>query len=111
MSWLLVAAGIIVNVLGDTANLLQTSHLLRGTSGGHVGIVVDENAWPASILLMSMAMWLPRSRPDLVEIAKPVGFVLPGLAAATGLAILYLGTERPINHVATSLAAVTCCWW
>jgi diguanylate cyclase (GGDEF)-like protein len=107
LSWLLVAAGITVNVLGDTANLLQTSHLLRGMGGAHLGAVIDAIAWPTSILLMSMAMWLPRSRPDLVSIARPVGFVLPGLAAATGLVILYLGTIGPVNQVATSLAALT----
>jgi diguanylate cyclase len=107
LSWLLVAAGITLNVLGDTSNLLQTSHLLIGAGGAHLGTVVDGIAWPASILLMSIAMWLPRSRPDLVAIAKPAGFVLPGLAAATGLVILYVGTVRPVNQVATALAAAT----
>jgi len=104
--WSLVAAGITINVLGDTSNLLHTSYLLGSVGGGHLGTVVDEIAWPTSILLMSMAMWIPRGRPSPVRIAPP-GFVLPGLAAATGLTILYLGTFGHINRVATGLAAAT----
>jgi diguanylate cyclase (GGDEF)-like protein len=107
LSWILVAAGITLNVLGDTSNLMQTTHLLGGTGGAHLATVIDGIAWPASILLMSMAMWFPRTRTNLASIAKPVGFVLPALAAATGLVILYLGTVGPVNQVATSLAAVT----
>jgi diguanylate cyclase (GGDEF)-like protein len=107
LSWLLVAAGITINVLGDTSNLLQTSNLLGGTESAHLGTVVNQIAWPTSILLMSMAMWIPRGRRDVVLIAKPPGFVLPGLAAAVGLTILYLGTIGHVNQVASSLAAAT----
>jgi len=105
--WLLVAAGITINVLGDTSNLLHSSHLLGGVGGGHLGTVFNQIAWPTSILLLSMAMWIPRGRPNPVRIAQLPGFVLPGLAAATGLTILYLGTFGHINRVATGLAAAT----
>ncbi len=105
--WLLVAAGITINVLGDTSNLLHTSRLFGSVGGGHVGTVANQIAWPTSILLMSMAMWLGRGRPELARIAELPGFGLPGLAAATGVTILYLGTFDPINRVATGLAAAT----
>ena len=107
LPWLLVAAGITINVLGDTSNLLHSSHLLGGVGGGHLGTVFNQIAWPTSILLLSMAMWIPRGRPNPVRIAQLPGFVLPGLAAATGLTILYLGTFGHINRVATGLAAAT----
>ena len=107
LAWLLIVVGITVNVLGDTSNLLNTSRLLGSTGGGQLGDVVDQIAWPTSILLMSMAMWLPREHPDLAPIARAPGFVLPGLAAATGVTILYLATLASINQVATGLAAAT----
>jgi diguanylate cyclase len=105
--WSLVAAGIAINILGDTSNLLHASHLLGSVGGGYLGGLVNQIAWPISILLMSMAMWIPRGRSSPVRIAQAPGFVLPGLAAATGLTILYLGTFGHINRVATGLAAAT----
>lgn len=47
--WILLVAGIAINVAGDTANLFNTSL-------GRPGFVLDAIAWPASILLMSMSM-------------------------------------------------------
>ena len=106
-AWLLVATGITFNVLGDTSNLLHTSNLLQSSFGGlHLNTVVDQIAWPTSMLLISMAMWIPRGPRDPLRSRSP-GFLLPGLAAATGLVILYLGTIDDVNHVATSLAAAT----
>ena len=107
LPWLLVAAGITINVLGDTSNLLHTSHLLGSVGGGQLGSIFNQIAWPTSILLMSMAMWIPRGRANPVRIAELPGFALPGLAAATGVTILYLGTLGRINRVATGLAAAT----
>ena len=60
LPWLLIALGISFNVLGDTANLLQGSGMLRGMGSGQFGVVVNQIAWPISMLLMSMAMWVPR---------------------------------------------------
>jgi len=42
--------GIAINVVGDTANLFNSSL-------GGVGFVLDAFAWPASILLLSMCVW------------------------------------------------------
>jgi diguanylate cyclase (GGDEF)-like protein len=107
VAWRLVAVGILVNVLGDTSNLLQTTRFLGGMGGGHVGTMINEIAWPTSILLMSMAMWIPGGQPDPLSVPRSPGFVLPGLAAASGLTIVYLGTVGPINHIASTLAGVT----
>jgi diguanylate cyclase (GGDEF)-like protein len=100
--WLLMAFGITANVLGDTSNLLQ------GAAGSsHLGSVLNAIAWPTSILLLSMAMWLPRGSTSPLAIARPPGFALPGLAAAVGLVILFLGTLGHVNHIATALSAAT----
>jgi diguanylate cyclase (GGDEF)-like protein len=100
--WLLLASGITINVVGDTFNLFGAT----GASD-RLGNVSDAIAWPASILLISMSVWL-RPRPsDPLVLQKPTGFVLPGLAAVAGLAILVAGTVGQPNPVAIVLATAT----
>ncbi len=100
--WLLIASGFTVNVCGDTFALLQSS-----IGGTHVGTIVNAVAWPTSLLLMSLAMWVGVGRPDPLATQRSPGFVLPGLAATAGLAILLLGTVDHVNHVAVGLATAT----
>ena len=100
--WLLLAAGIALNVAGDTFNLFGSS-----IGSSHAGTVIDGIAWPTAIWLMSMAMWLPRVRSDPLHVQRPTGFLLPGAAAIGGLAILLVGAVGHVNPVATGLAAAT----
>jgi diguanylate cyclase (GGDEF)-like protein len=100
--WLVVASGIAFAVVGDTFNLFQSSPW-----SSHLGTVLNGIAWPAAILLMSMAMWLPRVRSDPRAFQKPTGFLLPGLAAICGLAILFVGTFNSVDGVAIGLATAT----
>ncbi|MFZ1992676.1 MAG: EAL domain-containing protein [Solirubrobacteraceae bacterium] len=100
--WLLIALGLTVNVCGDTFALLQSS-----IGASHVGTIVNAIAWPISSLLMSLAMWVRVGRPDPLATQRSPGFVLPGLAATAGLAILLLGTVDHVNHVAIGLASAT----
>ncbi len=100
--WLLIALGLTVNVCGDTFALLQSS-----IGATHVATIVNAVAWPVSSLLMSLAMWVRVGRPDPLAIQRSPGFVLPGLAATAGLAVLLLGTVDHVNHVAIGLATAT----
>jgi diguanylate cyclase len=100
--WLLIAAGLTINVLGDTANLLSSS-----IGGTHVGLIINAIAWPTSSLLISVAMWLSPGRTDPLATQRPPSFVLPAVAAAAGLAILFIRTLVPINQAATGLATAT----
>ena len=100
--WLLIASGLTVNVCGDTFALLQSS-----IGATHVATIVNAVAWPVSSLLMSLAMWVRVGRPDPLAIQRSPGFVLPGLAATAGLAVLLLGTVDHVNHVAIGLATAT----
>ena len=56
-AWYLVAAGCAVNATGDTFNLFH------GPARPHSGSIVDAIAWPASLLLMSVAVWIAGSVP------------------------------------------------
>lgn len=100
--WLVVAGGITLIMVGDTFNLFQS-----WANPSRAGLVLDGIAWPAAIYLMSRAMWLPRVQSDPRAFRKPTGFLLPGLAATSGLAILFVGTFERINDVAIGLATAT----
>jgi diguanylate cyclase (GGDEF)-like protein len=100
--WLLLAGGMTLNVAGDTVNLFGS------TAGAtHLGTVVNAVAWPTSIFLMSIAMWVDPGRADPRVQQKPQGFVLPGIASATSLVILLLDGTVEIGPVARALAGAT----
>jgi diguanylate cyclase (GGDEF)-like protein len=99
--WLLLAAGIAINAAGDTANLFGASQTSR------LDGICDAIAWPASILLMSMAMWL-RARPsNPLTVQKPSTFVIPGLSAACAVVVLFVGNLQPTSRLALGLATAT----
>lgn len=100
--WLMVTSAIALIVVGDTFNLFQSS-------AGHsrVGMVLGAIAWPGALYLMSRAMWLPRVKSDPRASRRLTGFLLPGLAAASGLVILVAGTFEDVNGVAIGLATAT----
>jgi diguanylate cyclase (GGDEF)-like protein len=102
MPWVLLASGVAINVIGDTFALFgadDPSNLL-----GHT---CDAMAWPASLLLISMSVWL-RARPtNPLLMQKPGGFALPGLAATAGLVILVAGAVSHPNLIAVGLACAT----
>jgi diguanylate cyclase (GGDEF)-like protein len=99
--WLMLAAAYSINAVGDTFALFSSSF---GSS--HLGTSFDAVAWPISILLIAGAVWLrPAGGAPRVEIK--VSFVLPGLAAAGSLLILFLGSFGHTGRVAVALAAAT----
>jgi diguanylate cyclase (GGDEF)-like protein len=100
--WLLLAGAIGINTVGDTFNLFATSG-----SSSHVGSIFNGIAWPASILLISMSMWLRPGHSNPLAAQRTAGFVLPGLGATAGLAILFFGTLHRVTPVAIGLATAT----
>jgi diguanylate cyclase len=100
--WVLLATACAVNAAGDTFNLFHDS---AGSS--HIGTIVDGVAWPAAILLMSLSVWLsPVDRHRSTQQHMP-GFLLPGLGAASGLAVLFAGTVHRVDPPALGLAIAT----
>jgi diguanylate cyclase (GGDEF)-like protein len=99
LPWLLAAAGYALITVGDMFNLLGTQSFIGGFA--------DAIAWPLSILLVSIAVWVqsPAARPSLSE--KPPGFALPALAAASALVILFLGSMEHVGRVSLGLAVAT----
>jgi diguanylate cyclase (GGDEF)-like protein len=100
--WFLLAGGICLNVFGDTFNLFS-----NGIGATRVGVDVNAFAWPASILLMSMSVWLKPRTLDPMREQSTAGFVLPSVAAIAGLAILVTGTVHSVTRVALGIATAT----
>jgi diguanylate cyclase (GGDEF)-like protein len=100
--WMLMAAGIGLNVVGDTFNLFQSS-----IGASRLGSIVNGIAWPTAILLMSMAVWL-RPRPaNPLATQRPTGFVLPAVGAAVALVVLLAAALLRVDLVAVGLATAT----
>jgi diguanylate cyclase (GGDEF)-like protein len=99
--WFLLAGGIALNVVGDTFNLFSSS----GASS--VGNDFNAIAWPTSIVLMSMAVWLRPGPPDPFRQPRTAGFFLPGIAATGVLGLLVVGTQRHVSETALVLATAT----
>jgi diguanylate cyclase (GGDEF)-like protein len=99
LPWLVLAAGYALITAGDMFNLLGTQSFVGGFA--------DAIAWPLSILLVSVAVWVqsPAARPSLSD--EPPGFVLPALAAASSLVILFVGSLEHVGRVSLGLAVAT----
>jgi diguanylate cyclase len=97
--WLLMAAGLAINAVGDTANLFGTSF-----GASRIGFIFNAIAWPASLLALSISVWL-RPRPaGLQAIQKPASFIIPGISAVCALAVLFVGNLHGTSRVSLGLA-------
>jgi len=103
MPWFLLALGITINVVGDTANLFQSSTIFAS----RFGTDLNAFAWPVSILLMAMSVWVKPPTVDPLRSQRIAGVTLPSLAAIGGLAILLIGYVRTVTWVALWLATAT----
>ena len=102
MPWFLLAAGVALNVIGDTFNLFQNG-VLASTFGSDFNAI----AWPASIVLMAMSVWMKPRALDPMHEQRTAGFMLPAVAAVAGLAILVIGSVHAFPRVALGLATAT----
>ncbi|HWF50733.1 MAG TPA: bifunctional diguanylate cyclase/phosphodiesterase [Solirubrobacteraceae bacterium] len=100
-AWVLLAVGYCVNTVGDIFNLFGSSF-----GGSHVGTLFNAVAWPTSTLLIAAAVWARPTR-SRGRVHIKVGFLLPGIAAAAALLILFVGSFGHTGRVAVALAAAT----
>jgi diguanylate cyclase (GGDEF)-like protein len=99
--WFVLAVAVATNVVGDTANLFQGAHPT------HLGVAFNNAAWPASILLISLSVWLGSATSDPLQPRRIAGFLLPGAGALVGFGILVTGTLRSVGLVGLGLAITT----
>jgi len=97
--WLLMATGMAINAVGDTASLFGTSF-----GASRLGFIFDGIAWPTSMLLLSMSVWLRPHPSNPQTLRKPALFVIPGLSAACALVVLFVGNLHATSRLALGLA-------
>jgi diguanylate cyclase (GGDEF)-like protein len=97
--WLLMAAGMAINAVGDTASLFGASF-----GASRPGFIFNEIAWPTSMLVLSMSVWLRPAPSNPQTVWKPALFVIPGLSAACALVVLFVGNLHATSRLALGLA-------
>jgi methyl-accepting chemotaxis protein len=101
--WYLMAAASLVNAIGDVSALFD-----NGIGATHFGYFWNSIAWPASLFLFSLSVWVGSQRPAEDELKETSsGFVIPGVAAGLALLILFAGSLDHINQIALGLATAT----
>ncbi|HZE05218.1 MAG TPA: methyl-accepting chemotaxis protein [Solirubrobacteraceae bacterium] len=101
--WYLMAAASLANAIGDVCALFDQS--LDAT---HFGYFWDSLAWPLSLFLFSLSVWVRAYRPAESELKETSsGFAVPGVAAGLSLLILFVGSLNHINQIALGLATAT----
>jgi diguanylate cyclase len=99
LPWLLLAAGYALITVGDVFNVLGTDSFIGGFA--------DAIAWPLSILLVSVSVWIRTPAVRTAMLDQPPGFALPALAAISALVILFVGSLEHVGRVSLGLAAAT----
>jgi methyl-accepting chemotaxis protein len=101
--WYLMAAASLFNALGDICALFD-----NGIGATHFGYFWNSIAWPASLFLFSLSVWVGSPRPTDSELKETSsGFAIPGVAAGLALLILFVGSLNHINQIALGLATAT----
>jgi diguanylate cyclase (GGDEF)-like protein len=99
--WCLIAAAGVNNVAGDT------SALFNGLLATNVGWFLNIIAWPASLLMISAAVWLAPDPSVPVKENTSSGFKIPSVASGLALVILLIGSLEHLSQVAIGLATAT----
>jgi methyl-accepting chemotaxis protein len=101
--WYLMAAASLANAIGDVCALFD-----NGIGATHFGYFWNSLAWPLSLFLFSLSVWVRAYRPAESELKETSsGFTLPAVAAGLSLLILFVGSLNHINQIALGLATAT----
>jgi PAS domain S-box-containing protein len=96
----LIALGISVNAAGDTIFFIQPA-----SGASQFSNVLNAVAWPFSIFVFAMAMWVADRGSSRFALQRLSGFGLPGLIAASSFAILVLDNWHRVAPLTVALAA------
>ena len=99
--WLFLVLACVLKILGDVAHLLQPS-----AATDRVGTVLLA-AWPAAILLISLAMWQPGMLAKDRQNESRSQFGVPALAVVSSLFVLLWASVGDVDRIALVLATAT----
>jgi two-component system sensor histidine kinase/response regulator len=87
------------NAIGDGFNLLQPT--------SRMGYIANGAAWPISLTLLALAVWILPPKVELPATDKVGGFALPAFGAAISIIILFVASFGHIGRPALALATIT----
>jgi two-component system cell cycle response regulator len=99
--WTLLGAGFVASALADGVYLDQTA-----TNSYVVGTIIDA-FWPAAMLLLASAAWLPSRRARGIELEGRPLLATPALCGLTALGLLVFDHVQRLNPLALGLAVAT----
>jgi diguanylate cyclase (GGDEF)-like protein len=99
--WYLIALAGACNAVGDT------SALFNGLLATDVGWFFNVVAWPASLLMISSAVWLAPDPGVPVRENTSSGFRIPAVASGLALAILFVCALEHLSQIAIGFATAT----
>ncbi len=101
--WYLMTAAGFANAIGDVCALFD-----NGIGATHFGYFWNSLAWPLSLFLFALSVWVRSYRPAESELKETSsGFGLPAVAASLALLILFVGSIAHVNQIALGLATAT----
>jgi two-component system sensor histidine kinase/response regulator len=87
------------NAIGDGFNLLQPA--------SRMGYIANGAAWPISLTLLALAVWILPPKVELPATDKVGGFALPAFGAAISIIILFVASFGHVGRPALALATIT----
>ncbi len=99
--WLLITFGGAINAAGDIAALFN------GLVATDIGWFFNVIAWPASLLAISIAVWLAPEPGVPVQDNTASGFRIPTVASVLAICILFAGSLTHASAVAIGFASAT----
>ena len=100
-AWALIAAGLILNTVGDGLYLYQTA---VGTyqEGTYLDLV-----WPLSLVLIALAAWQRSGRVPRVQLQQRALLGTPIVCGLTATGVLVAASQRPESAITLVLASAT----
>ena len=87
------------NAIGDTFNLLQPT--------SRFGYVANGVAWPISLTLLAIAVWILPPKVENHGFDRVAGFALPAFGVAISMGVLVAASFTHIGRPAIALATIT----
>ncbi len=95
----IACVALVVNAVGDGFNLLQPN--------SHIGYVSNGVAWPVSLTLFALAVWVLPPTVDKPSADRMPGYALPAFGAAISIILLLAASFGHVGRPAVALATVT----
>ena len=100
-AWTLIAAGLLLNTVGDAVYLYRTA------VGSYVEGTYLDLVWPLSLVLIALAAWQRPGRAPRVELHNRSLLGTPIVCGLTATGVLVVASQRPVHAITLVLASST----